>query len=257
MNEFAYDSDFDDNHSDGSQDEDLKNALKLSLNYDLEKTIEISKNENLELFTEELQLEAALKLSLSTKQPPFKRPVGKIYTIDHIIKDIFIDYLIERGCLKMLYSFCLTRWNYYDMIMRKRRMINSKLISCKQLDPSVANFDTSYFQNYKYFKINTINKFNKTTQVIFTKQYYIVANSDKCGCVSKNTILYIKIPWSIIGTYRKNKFKKFGDLQNVFFHKEPQVNILFDGILNNIDVVNLLNKCSHDNRCDQILNSKT
>lgn len=245
------------NHDISSEDENLKKAIEASLNEDLNKTIELSKNNDLQLYTEELQLEKAIKLSLSIKQPVFNRPLGKIYIIDHIFKDIMLSILIQRGCLKDLYSFCLTRWDYYDIIRRDRDKLNDKLLSLKQIHPSSIKFQINSFERSKYFKIDKIN--NGLGNTIYTKQYYLVANSDKCGCVSKNTTIFIRIPTSntdiIIGRTKNNNLKTFKCNYPCYFYKKAREKRLTPGLQSNDDVITLLNSCVYDPRCDDILDS--
>lgn len=242
-------------------DENLKRAIEVSLNADDEfnKVLELSKDNNLELFTEELQLEAAIKLSLSTKQPLFQRPIGKIYDIDDIFKDTLFNVLTNRGCLKDLYSFCITRKHYYDIIRKERYKINDKLLSLKQIHPSSINFKINSFENYKYFEIGELEKINRITfnTKIFTKQYYVVANSDRCGCTTRNTILYIKIPKAnediIIGRDKEGTPRTCrcsGDLYYVY-----QNNELKEGTNSNRYARILLDVCVYDIRCDDILKS--
>jgi hypothetical protein len=235
-------------------DEDLKRIVELSLDDEFNKTIELSKNNSIELFTEELQLEAAIKLSLSTKQPVFQRPVGKIYNIDDIFKDTIFNILINRGCLKDLYSFCTTRWNYYDIIRKECNIIynfNDKFLSLKQTHPSLIKFKINSFENNKYFDL-----LGKSGHIMCTKQYYIVANSDKCGCMTKNTILYIKIPVSnediIIG--RDKNPKTFRCNRNYYFHKNIKGK-LKPGVNYNEDAIKFLDSRVYDERCDGILES--
>lgn len=243
--------DYYDDEYKSEEDEDLKRAIEESLDSEFDKVVESSKNDNLELFTEELQLEAAIKLSLSTKQPLYQRPIGKIYNIDNIFKDTLFNLLIDRGCLKDLYSFCTTRWHYYDIIRRERYKINDKLSSLRQIHPSSIKFKIFSFDG-----INSFELFDKLGNKIFTKQYYVVANSDKCGCVTKNTILYVKIPSVyediIIGRTKNDKIKTFKCNWARFFHKNGH-NELIPGANSNKEAVTLLNSCVYDKRCNKIL----
>lgn len=256
MNMFDYDDDcdeYDEYDEKSEEDEDLKKAIEASLDIEFDKIVELSKNNDLELFSEELQLEAAIKLSLSTKQPLYQRPIGKIYNIDNIFKDTIFNLLIDRGCLKDLYSFCTTRWHYYEIIRRERYKINDKLLSLRQIHLSLIKLKI-----YSFEGINSFELLDKLGNKIFTKQYYVVANSDKCGCVTKNTILYIKIPavneQIIIGRTKNNKPKIFSCKWERFFHKKDKEE-LKPGANSNKEAVTLLNSCVYDERCNEILKS--
>jgi len=242
--------DYHDNEYNYQLDDDLERTIEKSLENEFNKIVELSKNNSLELSTEELQLEAAIKLSLSIKQPPFRVPLGKIYDIDDVFKDTLFDLLINRGCLKDLYSFCTTRWHYYDIIRKERYNINDKLLSLKQIHPSSINFKINSFEKFSYFELE---KFGQKT---FTKQYYLVANSDKCGCVTKNTILYIKIPTAnegiIIGRDKKGSPRTFRCPWDCYYYKNSN-NKLTSGTNSNKDAKLLLDSCVYDIRCDKIL----
>ena len=240
-------------YDDRSDDEDLKKAIEASLDdNEFNKILELSKNNNLELFTEELQLEAAIKLSLSIKQPLFQTPIGKIYDIDDVFKDTLFNTLINRGCLKDLYSFCITRYHYYEIIRKERRKINDLLLSLKQIHPSSINFKINSFENYRCFELDKFD--NK----IFTKQYYLVANSDKCGCTTKNTILYIKIPTNeniLIGINKDETLKIFKCDRDRYYSYKNSNHELKEGTNYNIFAKILLDSCVYDIRCDEILKS--
>jgi len=234
------------------EDEDLKRAIEESLKDDIDDVIELSKNTDLQLYTEELQLEAAIKLSLSTKQPVYKAPLGKIYNIDDIFRDTLLNLLIERGCLKDLYSFCVTRWHYYDIIRREHYKIDDKLLSLKQIHPSSINFKIFNFEKTKCFE------FNNNGYKVYTKKYYVVANCDKCRCISKNTILYIKIPArnEEIKIANKKEARRvipitFRLNYDVFFYEQNKE--LKRGINFNDNIKSLLDRCSHDKRCKKLL----
>lgn len=244
--------DYEDYENKSSEDDDLKRAIEASLDNDLNKVIELSKNDDIQLFTEELQLETAIKLSLSIKQPVFQRPVGKIYNIDDIFKDTLFDLLINRGCLKDLYSFCTTRWDYYHIIKRERYNINDKLLSLKQIHPVSIKLKIDSFEYVKYFELD------RPDGRVFTKQYYVVANSDKCGCITKNTILYVRVPAGcediIIGRDKKNNAITFKCGLDYYFHKNGDEKLKL-GVNSNEDALKLLRSCSDDSRCIEILKS--
>jgi len=257
MEEFDYDFKFssdDEQNADfvDENDEDLKKAIEESLKDDIDDVIELSKTTDLQLFTEELQLEATVKLSLSTKQPVYKASLGKIYMIDDIFKDTLFNLLIERGCLKDLYSFCITRWHYYDIIRRERYKIDDKLLSLKQIHPSLINFKIFNFEKTRCFE------FNNNGYKIYTKKYYVVANCDKCGCVNKNTILYIKIPVAyediMIGRTSEKKSRlpiTFRLNRDNFFREHNK--LLEQGINSDDNIKSLLERCWYDKGCDKIL----
>jgi hypothetical protein len=233
-------------------DEDLKKAIEESLKDDIDDVIELSKKTNLQLFTEELQLEAAVKLSLSTKQPVYKAPLGKIYMIDDIFKDTLFNLLIERGCLKDLYAFCITRWHYYDIIRRERYKIDDKLLSLKQIHPSSIKFKIFNFEKTRCFE------FNNNGYKVYTKQYYVAANCDKCGCVTKNTILYIKIPaaYEEINIGNKKESRRvipitFRLNNDTFFYEHDKK--LKRGINSDDNIKLLLDRCLYDKQCDELL----
>ena len=255
-NGLDYDNSFEESFYENNDlsDENLKKAIEESLKDDIDDIIELSKKTDLQLFTEELQLEAAVKLSLSTKQPVYKAPLGKIYTIDDIFKDTLFNLLVERGCLKNLYSFCVTRWHYYDIIRRERYKIHDKLLSFKQIHPSSIKFKIFNFEKTRCFE------FNNNGYRVYTTQYYVVANCDKCGCVNKNTILYIKIS-------ARNEEIKIGNKKearriipitfrlnnDAFLHEHNRK--LERGINYDDNIKSLLDKCIYDKRCDELLKS--
>lgn len=239
---------------DDDEDEELNKILELSLkDDDYNRAIELSKHNNIDLFREEMQLEVALKISKSFKQPEYQRPVGKIYQLDDIFKDLLLNVLIKRGCLKDIYAFCTTRWYYYHILKRERYHIHDKLINLKQIHPSNIKFKIHSFEEEKWFELK-----DGLGNTLCTKQYYVVANSDSCGCLGKNCTLYIKIPVGnehiIVGRYGGWG----GDpilrrcTRSHYFNGNCEGKLEL-GTAQNQDATMLLNSCVHDIRCDEIL----
>lgn len=176
--------------------DNLDNTLN-NLNNNLDK---FDKFDNLDKLTEDMQLKAAISLSLSTKQPVYTRPGGPIYKIDHIIYDTIVDCLISNGCMKLLSYFMVTRTHYYNILFKKYNEIYS------QMDMKIRIIPFQYFKDFykiiedgiakdikKVFWFKMLGSGIHAPNLTFTCDSFILAaKCDKCLCVMKKEIIHMR-----------------------------------------------------------------